>query len=166
MSVKRLNASINPTFFVPIFEFAQHLPCVSKHMTIVLLRQLHDNLHFVLRRTFVKCLEMLPNSQSLLCCACAKIIFLSRWLNPIDTSLGFGAVLYITGECPPVLCARGRPQLTDCCDDEAPQFWWSIAVRTNGLAYCSIPLTYAAKTSNILVVVTVLLLVKPKFLQM
>ena len=31
----------------PNSEFAQHVPCVSKRITIVLLRQLHDNLHVV-----------------------------------------------------------------------------------------------------------------------
>ena len=40
-------------------------------------------------------------------------------LTQTDTSFGFGATSNLTGECPPVFCARGRPQLVDCCDDAA-----------------------------------------------
>ena len=43
------------------------------------------------RKIFVKCLEMLTNSQSLLCCALAQVIFQSRWLKPMSISFGFGA---------------------------------------------------------------------------
>ena len=71
--------------------------------------------------TCVKCLDMCTNSRSLLVNAFAVIIFLPRWLNPIDVSLGFGEALHVTGECPPVACARGRPQLVDCRDGEAPR---------------------------------------------
>ena len=46
-SASRMTQCINPIFFVPILNFAQHVPCVSKRITIVLLRQLHDNLHLV-----------------------------------------------------------------------------------------------------------------------
>ena len=33
------------TFLCPTSEFAQHLACLSRHDPIVLLRQLHGNLH-------------------------------------------------------------------------------------------------------------------------
>ena len=39
--------TIESNFRCSKFEFAEHLPCVSKHMTIALLRQFHYNLHFV-----------------------------------------------------------------------------------------------------------------------
>ena len=38
---------LNPPAHRRFFEFAQHLPCVSKRVTNVLLRQLHDNLRGV-----------------------------------------------------------------------------------------------------------------------
>ena len=86
-------------------------------MTIILLRQLHDKP--LRRRTFLKCLEMLTNSQSL--CAVAKTTCQTRSLNPIDMSCGLIAALYFTGECPPVVCARDRSQLIDYCADAAAE---------------------------------------------
>ena len=68
-------------------------------------------------RTFVRCLELYTKSHSLLCCTFAAIIFQARWLNPIDTSYGFGAALYLTGHSTPVVGARGRPA-THCL------LWW------------------------------------------
>ena len=52
--VNRTTECVNPMFFVPIFEFDQNLPTVSKHVPVVLLRQLHDKL---------RVLETFANSQ-------------------------------------------------------------------------------------------------------
>ena len=90
-------------------------------------------------RSFVKCLEMLTNSQFILCCAFAGDIFHFHRLSPIDLRFCFGGALHLTGECPPVVCACGRPQLTDSCDDAAPEFWCSVSVGINCRACCSIP---------------------------
>ena len=52
-------------------------------------------------------------------------------LVAIDVTFGFGAASYVTGECPPTTCARGRLQLVDCCDDAASRFGWSVYVAIN-----------------------------------
>ena len=52
-------------------------------------------------------------------------------LVAIDLTVGFGAALFVTGECPPVTCARNRPQLVDYCDDAASRFGWSVCVAIN-----------------------------------
>ena len=64
------------TFLCPNSGFAEHLARLSKHDPIVLLRQLHDKLHF--EEFLGKCLEMLSNSQPFLCCAFAGINFQTR----------------------------------------------------------------------------------------
>ena len=43
-NVGRTTGYVNRIFFVSIVQFAQHLPCVSKHVTIVLPRRIDDNL--------------------------------------------------------------------------------------------------------------------------
>ena len=43
-NVGRTTGCFNRIFFVSIVQFAQHLPCVSKHVTIVLPRRIDDNL--------------------------------------------------------------------------------------------------------------------------
>ena len=96
LSVERLSASI--------------LFSLSKHVSTILLQQLHDNLPC--RKIFVRCLAMCLNSQPLLCFA--EIICQFRGLlNPIDISSGIGEALYLTGDCSPCVCPRGRPQLDD-----------------------------------------------------
>ena len=74
--VSRTTKCINPFFFVPDIEFARHLACLSKHVTIVLLRQLHDNLHDVESLSSAwRCVRI---HNSLLCFAFAGIIFQIR----------------------------------------------------------------------------------------
>ena len=70
--------------------------------------------------------EMLTNSHSLFALCFCWDIFQTRRLNQIDIGFGFDVTLNYLGNLPPVSCARGRPQLTDCCDDAAAEVRWSV----------------------------------------
>ena len=59
-------------------------------------------------------------------------------MNPIEKSFGLGAAGNLTGDCPHCVCSRGRPQLGDCGENTAPEFWWSVSGRVNRRVYCSI----------------------------
>ena len=65
--------------------------------------------------------------------------------KPIDIGFGFGPALKLTGDCPPVPCARGRPQLIDCCDDAVSVSVGKIVVRVVRFL-----VTYAPRTSKFL----------------
>ena len=141
---------VNQIFFVPRFEFAQSLPWVSKHVSIVLLRQLHDNLRVV---RYSWSAENAFEFTILLCFALAGSTFQSRWLNPIDVGFGLGTALYWWK-----FTARGRPQLDDSGENTAPEFGCSGLVRITVVSTVQFLVIYAPKTSNFLAVVTVLAL--------
>ena len=85
-------------------------------------------------------------------------------LKPIDKGFAFGAPSYLTGECPPVACARG-PQLSDCSDDAASRCWWSVSVGIDCRACLSIPRDIRTQDFEFLVVLTILVVQSPMFLQ-
>ena len=94
---------------------------------------------------------MFSNSRSFLCFTFAGIIFQSRSLNLTDISFGFDAASYLTGECLPCVCARGRPQLDDCGQNAAPEYGCSVSV-----GKIVVRVMLRSQDCNFLVVVTVL----------
>ena len=86
------------------------------------------------RRIFVKCLCMFATSQSLVCCASCWDYFPISLTESDWHKLWLWRSFNLTGDCPPVVCALGRPQLNYCGDNAAPDIWWSVSVRTDGRA--------------------------------
>ena len=124
--VSRTTQCINPCFCAPILSFAQHLACLSKHDPTVLLRRIHDNLD-VARCSWSagRCVRIHhPFWVTLLLGPISKLV----GLRAIDISFGFRAPFISDLSnfhlCP---CARGRPQLIDCCDAAASRFGWSVS---------------------------------------
>ena len=115
--VGRLTESAHLMFFVPIFSIFQECHNVLPSYCSV------DNLYVV--GSSWSAWKLLTNSHSLLCCASAGINFQTRWLKPIDAGWN------LTGTFPPVVCARGRPQLEDCGESTTPELRWSISVGIN-----------------------------------
>ena len=128
LSVERLRTS-KPILHVPNFEFAQHLLWESKHVSIVLLRPLHDNLcvgNFFLWNAW-KCLRI-HIFFSVLLFADTNRHELWLWRSFLPSCW-----------MSPCVCARNRPQIDDCGENTAPEFLCSISLRISCRACCSNP---------------------------
>ena len=113
-------------FLCSNLEYAEHLSRATQRVLLVLLRPLHGSLPFcdvLVWNHNLFCSSRLPRLSSIL-----------HWLNPNDTSFGFGTALYLA--CSAWVCARSRPQLKDWCESTASQLGCSVCFGVNCRAYC------------------------------
>ena len=113
-------------FLCSNLEYAEHLSRATQRVLLVLLRPLHGSLPFC---------DVLVWNHNLFCSSrLPRLSSIFHWLNPNDTSFGFGTALHLA--CSACVCARSRPQLKDWGESTASQLGCSVCLGVNCRAYC------------------------------